>query len=114
MLITHAAVLTAIDSQSSWERLWSRWKATSATSRDHQGFGWGVMAGTSDLIQRGFIGSEIRDGVVYFDAKLLDRLEGLSFSMQPDADQSDASEWRAERGRRHGGLQQADPGRRRR
>ena len=27
----------------------------------------GVMAGTLDLIQRGYIGTEIRDGVLYFD-----------------------------------------------
>lgn len=72
----------------------------------------GVMSGTLNLIQRGFVGSEIRDGVAYFDPKLLDRLEGLSFSMQADADQRDASGWRAQRSRRHGGLQQADPSRR--
>ena len=42
----------------------------------------GVMAGTLDLIQRGYMGSEIRDGVLYFDPRLTDRLDGLSFSMQ--------------------------------
>jgi trehalose/maltose hydrolase-like predicted phosphorylase len=42
----------------------------------------GVMSGTLDLVQRGFVGSEIRDGVLYFDPKLADRLEGLSFAMQ--------------------------------
>ena len=35
-----------------------------------------------DLVQRSYIGSEIRDGVLYFDPKLADRLEGLSFAMQ--------------------------------
>ena len=42
----------------------------------------GVMSGTLDLVQRGYVGSEIRDGVLYFDPKLADRLEGLSFAMQ--------------------------------
>ena len=42
----------------------------------------GVMSGTLDLVQRGYLGSEIRDGVLYFDPKLADRLEGLSFAMQ--------------------------------
>jgi trehalose/maltose hydrolase-like predicted phosphorylase len=42
----------------------------------------GVMAGTLDLVQRGYMGSEIRDGVIYFKPKLTDKLEGLAFSMR--------------------------------
>lgn len=42
----------------------------------------GVMSGTLDLIQRGYLGSEIRDGTLYFEPRLTDRLEGLAFSMQ--------------------------------
>ena len=42
----------------------------------------GVMAGTLDLIQRGYLGSTFRDGELYFDPKLTDKLEGLSFSMR--------------------------------
>lgn len=42
----------------------------------------GVMAGTLDLLQRGYMGSEIRDGVLYFNPKLVDRLDGISFPMQ--------------------------------
>lgn len=42
----------------------------------------GVMSGTLDLIQRGYVGSEIRDGALYFKPRLTDRLEGLAFSMQ--------------------------------
>ena len=41
-----------------------------------EGIHMGVMAGTLDLVQRGYLGSEIRDGVLYFDPKLADRLEG--------------------------------------
>ena len=47
-----------------------------------EGIHMGVMSVTLDLVQRGFPGCEIRDGVPYFDPKLADRLEGLSFSMQ--------------------------------
>ena len=40
------------------------------------------MAGTLDLIHRGYVGSDIRDGVLYFRPRLTDRLDGLSFPMQ--------------------------------
>jgi trehalose/maltose hydrolase-like predicted phosphorylase len=42
----------------------------------------GVMAGTLDLIQRGYMGSEIRDGVLYFVPKPVGNLDGLSFPMR--------------------------------
>ena len=42
----------------------------------------GVMAGTLDLVQRIYLGTEIRDEVVYFDPRLTDRLDGLSLPMQ--------------------------------
>ena len=42
----------------------------------------GVMAGTLDLIQRGYMGSEIRDGVLHFDPKPVGNLDGLSFPMR--------------------------------
>ena len=40
------------------------------------------MAGTLDLVQRGYMGAEIRDGVLYFAPRLTDQLDGLSFPMQ--------------------------------
>jgi trehalose/maltose hydrolase-like predicted phosphorylase len=42
----------------------------------------GVMSGTLDLIQRGYAGSSIRDGVLSFDPRLGERLDGLAFAMQ--------------------------------
>ena len=42
----------------------------------------GLMAGTLDLIQRGYVGAEIRDGTLYFSPKPNERLEGLSFPMR--------------------------------
>ena len=47
-----------------------------------EGIHMGVMCGTLDLIQRGYMGSEIRDGTLYFSPLLTDRLEGLSLPMQ--------------------------------
>ena len=40
------------------------------------------MSGTLDLIQRAYVGLEIRDDVVYFGPRLTERLDGLSFQMQ--------------------------------
>ena len=40
------------------------------------------MAGTLDLVQRIYLGTEIRDGVVYFEPRLRERLDGLSLPMQ--------------------------------
>lgn len=42
----------------------------------------GVMAGTLDLIQRGYLGTDIRDGVLHFDPKPVGNLDGLSFPMK--------------------------------
>ena len=42
----------------------------------------GVMAGTLDLIQRGYVGTDIRDGVLHFDPKPVENLEGVSFPMR--------------------------------
>jgi trehalose/maltose hydrolase-like predicted phosphorylase len=42
----------------------------------------GVMSGTLDLLQRYYVGSNVRDGTLYFAPTLLARLDGLTFSMQ--------------------------------
>jgi trehalose/maltose hydrolase-like predicted phosphorylase len=47
-----------------------------------EGIHMGVMAGTLDLIQRGYLGTEIRDGVLHFDPKPVGNLDGLSFPMR--------------------------------
>ena len=47
-----------------------------------EGIHMGVMAGTLDLIQRSFLGTVIRDGVLYFDPKPVGNLDGLSFPMR--------------------------------
>jgi trehalose/maltose hydrolase-like predicted phosphorylase len=40
------------------------------------------MAGTLDVVQRYYAGTQIRDNVMYFDPRLLSGLGGLSFPMQ--------------------------------
>jgi trehalose/maltose hydrolase-like predicted phosphorylase len=47
-----------------------------------EGIHMGVMSGTLDLLQRGYVGTTVRDGVLHFDPTLTDRLDGLTFPMQ--------------------------------
>jgi len=83
--IVHAGVLASIDPTSSYERFLA---ALHSDVNDVQGgttaegIHTGVMAGTLDLIQRIYLGAEIRDGVMIFTPRLLERLDGLSLPMQ--------------------------------
>jgi trehalose/maltose hydrolase-like predicted phosphorylase len=84
-LIVHAGVLAGIDAASSWERFLV---ALGSDIGDIQGgttpegIHTGVMAGTLDLVQRIYLGTEVSDGVVRFDPRLPERLDGLSLLMQ--------------------------------
>jgi trehalose/maltose hydrolase-like predicted phosphorylase len=83
--VTHAAVLAALDPESSWERFIEALESDIGDVQGgttKEGIHLGVMSGTLDLIQRGYVGSDIRDGVLYFRPRLTDRLDGLSFPMQ--------------------------------
>jgi trehalose/maltose hydrolase-like predicted phosphorylase len=83
--VTHAAVLASLDPASSWERFLVALESDVGDVQGgttKEGIHMGVMSGTLDLIQRGYLGSEIRDGTLYFKPRLTDRLEGLEFSMQ--------------------------------
>jgi trehalose/maltose hydrolase-like predicted phosphorylase len=98
-LIVHAGVLASIDPESSWERFLA---ALESDVNDIQGgttpegIHMGVMSGTLDIVQRIYLGAEIRDrmvyfgprgaeirdGVVCFAPRMLERIDGLSFPMQ--------------------------------
>jgi trehalose/maltose hydrolase-like predicted phosphorylase len=83
--VAHAGVLSASDPEGSWARFLTALESDvgdiqGGTTRE--GVHLGVMAGTLDLVQRAYLGLEIRDDVVYFDPTLMDRLDGLSFQMQ--------------------------------
>ena len=68
-LIVHAGVLAGIDPESSWERFLIALESDIGDIQGGttpEGIHMGVMSGTLDLVQRIFLGTEIRDGVVYF------------------------------------------------
>jgi trehalose/maltose hydrolase-like predicted phosphorylase len=83
--ITHAAVLASLDPESSWERFIEALESDIGDVQGgttKEGIHLGVMSGTLDLIHRGYVGSDIRDGILHFRPRLTDRLDGLSFPMQ--------------------------------
>jgi trehalose/maltose hydrolase-like predicted phosphorylase len=83
--ITHAGVLAEIDPESSWERFLVALESDVGDVQGgttKEGIHMGVMSGTLDLVQRRFAGAGISDGVLRFGPRLLDRLDGLTFSMQ--------------------------------
>src|SRR5581483_754728 len=67
--VTHAGVLAAIDPESSWERFLVALRSDAEDIQGgttKEGIHMGVMAGTLDLMQRAYPGTEIRDGVLRF------------------------------------------------
>jgi len=83
--VAHAGILANLDPESSWERYLVALESDVGDVQGgttQEGIHMGVMAGTLDLIQRGYMGSEIRDGVLYFDPKPVGNLDGLSFPMR--------------------------------
>jgi trehalose/maltose hydrolase-like predicted phosphorylase len=83
--IAHAGILAGLDPESSWERYMVALESDVGDVQGgttQEGIHMGVMAGTLDLIQRGFLGTVIRDGVLHFDPKPVGNLDGLSFPMR--------------------------------
>jgi trehalose/maltose hydrolase-like predicted phosphorylase len=83
--VTHAAALAELDPKSSWERFLVALESDIGDIQGgttKEGIHMGVMSGTLDLVARGYLGCEVRGDVLYFKPRLLDHLEGLSFSMQ--------------------------------
>ena len=83
--ITHAGVLADLDPESSWERFVVALESDVGDVQGgttKEGIHMGVMSGTLDLVQRRYAGTHIRDGVLRFEPRLLDRLEGLTFSVR--------------------------------
>jgi trehalose/maltose hydrolase-like predicted phosphorylase len=83
--VAHAGVLAAIDPESSWERFLVALQSDvddiqGGTTKE--GIHVGVMCGTLDLVQRGYAGTHVREGILYFNPRLPRQLDGLSFSMQ--------------------------------
>jgi trehalose/maltose hydrolase-like predicted phosphorylase len=83
--IAHAGILAEINPASSWERYMVALESDVGDVQGgttQEGIHMGVMAGTLDLIQRGYLGTDIRDGALHFDPKPVGNLDGLSFPMQ--------------------------------
>ena len=84
-LVTHAAVLSGLNPESSWERFLVALESDMGDVQGgttKEGIHMGVMSGTLDLLQRGYVGASVRNGVLHFNPTLTDRLDGLAFSMQ--------------------------------
>ncbi len=83
--IAHAGILADLAPESSWERYMVALESDVGDVQGgttQEGIHMGVMAGTLDLIQRSYMGSEIRDGVLHIDPKPVGNLDGLSFPMR--------------------------------
>jgi beta-phosphoglucomutase len=84
-LITHASVLASMDPRASWERFRVALESDVGDIQGgttKEGIHLGVMAGTLDLVQRAYLGTEIRDDVLYFNPAAVDELDGLELAMQ--------------------------------
>jgi trehalose/maltose hydrolase-like predicted phosphorylase len=84
--IAHAGILAGLDPESSWERYMVALESDVGDVQGgttQEGIHMGVMAGTLDLIQRGYLGTDIREGgVLCFEPKPVGNLDGLSFPMR--------------------------------
>jgi trehalose/maltose hydrolase-like predicted phosphorylase len=83
--IAHAGILAEINPESSWERYLVALESDVGDVQGgttQEGIHMGVMAGTLDLIQVGYLGTDIRDGMLQFDPKPVGNLDGLSFPMR--------------------------------
>jgi trehalose/maltose hydrolase-like predicted phosphorylase len=83
--VAHAGILAGLDPESSWERYMVAMESDVGDVQGgttKEGIHMGVMAGTLDLIQRGYLGTVIRDGTLHFDPKPVGNLDGLSFPMR--------------------------------
>ena len=83
--VTYAGALAALDPAASWQRFLVALESDvgdiqGGTTRE--GIHMGVMSGTLDLLQRAYAGVHVRDGVLRFDPRIPDQLDGISFGIQ--------------------------------
>ncbi|TVQ37698.1 MAG: glycoside hydrolase family 65 protein [Geminicoccaceae bacterium] len=83
-LIVHAAIEADLDPEHSWAMFKAALESDigdiqGGTTRE--GIHMGVMAGTLDLLQRAYLGSEVRDDRIVFKPRLTDRLDGLTLPL---------------------------------
>ena len=83
--VVHAHALADLDPEASWKMFLTALESDVGDVQGgttQEGIHMGVMAGTLDLIQRGYLGTEIKDGTLYFEPKQTEKLEGLSLPMR--------------------------------
>ncbi|MGX4709243.1 glycoside hydrolase family 65 protein [Rhodococcus ruber] len=83
--VTFAGVLADIHPPSSWERFMLALESDVSDIQGgttKEGIHMGVMSGTLDLLQSSFVGARVYDGVLLFRPRLVDRLDGVSFSIR--------------------------------
>jgi alpha,alpha-trehalase len=83
--VTHAGILAAYDPEGSWQRFLVALESDIGDIQGGttpEGIHLGVMAGTLDLVQRAFLGTQIRDDVLWFNPMVTSRLRGLGLVMQ--------------------------------
>ncbi len=83
--IVHAATTARYDRDDSWSMFCTALESDIADIQGgttKEGIHLGAMAGTVDLVQRGYMGVETRDGVLFFNPLLPQKLDGLRFNMR--------------------------------
>lgn len=83
--IVHAGIEADLEPEASWDMFIEALESDVGDIQGgttKEGIHMGVMAGTLDLIQRGYLGIEIREDVLHFKPKLIDKLDGLSMPIQ--------------------------------
>ncbi len=83
--VVHAWLLARRDPEAAWSLFVEALESDvhdiqGGTTRE--GVHLGVMAGTVDLVRRGYLGVEVRDGAVAFDPRLPRRLTAVRYAMQ--------------------------------
>jgi trehalose/maltose hydrolase-like predicted phosphorylase len=83
--VVHAAILADLDPKRSWDMFITALESDVSDIQGgttKEGIHMGVMAGALDLIQRGYMGAEIQNGVLCFSPKPNERLDGFSFPLR--------------------------------
>ena len=78
--VAYAGVLAGVDRRASWERFMVALESDVGDVQGGttaEGIHLGVMAGTLDIVQRSYLGEEVRDGVLTFRPVRMSQLEGL-------------------------------------
>ena len=117
--VAHAGVLARLEPESSWERFLVALESDVGDVQGgttKEGIHMGVMSGTLDLVQRSYAGTEIRDGVLYFEPRLpaAARRACRSRCSSGDPDPRDARRRQTDAGRPSGGCAAPDSRRGRR